>query len=397
MRNVRAAAARFGALLTALAQAPGGVEPKGWRNWAALIALMGGATALALVSLPAVLDLHAAFVLLLVWVALAALLGGLWGGLAAAAAGLVLGLALGGARGFSDGGEALAFAALAVALSAAGHVMWRSRLRRESAARVLEQREAHLRSIFDSSPEAMIVIDENGVVQAYGGSAERMFGWRPSAVLGRKISMLMPQPFRDQHDGYLKRYLATGERRIIGIGRVVVGLRANGAIFPMELTVAEVRSPSGRSFTGFVRDLTTHAEREHKVEELQAEIVHISRLNAMGEMASSLAHELNQPLSAIANYLNGARQILARGGQSAAMEGVEKAAEQALRAGEIIRRMRDFLARGEGERTLESLGKLVHEACALALGGPRRTASRCAMTSTPILIACLSIVSRCSR
>jgi two-component system sensor kinase FixL len=202
-----------------------------------------------------------------------------------------------------------------------------------------------------------------------------MFGWRPDEVIGRNISMLMPPPFRQQHDGYVQRYLATGEKRIIGIGRIVVGERKDGSTFPMELAVGEVRSSHGRFFTGFVRDLTERREREARVQELQAEVVHISRLSAMGEMASALAHELNQPLSAIANYLAGARRLLdkAEGGDHRALDAVDKAVSQALRAGDIIRRLRDFLARGEGERSLESMAKLVHEACGLALVGAKES------------------------
>jgi two-component system sensor kinase FixL len=251
----------------------------------------------------------------------------------------------------------------------------------------LEEREAHLRSIFDTAPEAMIVINAEGIVQSYGLSAERMFGWRPSEVLGRNVSMLMPEPFRTQHDGYLQRYLSTGEKRIIGIGRIVVGERKDGSTFPMELAVGEVASTGARVFTGFVRDLTERRESEARLRELQAEVVHISRLSAMGEMASALAHELNQPLSAIANYLNGARKLIGRGPESEAKvsQAVEKAAEQAIRAGDIIRRLRDFLARGEGERTVESLAKLVHEACGLALVGAKEASVDVAYQMDPHL------------
>lgn len=286
---------------------------------------------------------------------------------------LLLGYVLGSARGYSDDGSALLLALLGVAISVAGEWAVRRRRRREGAARILEEREAHLRSIFDTAPEAMIVINESGIIQSYGASAERMFGWRPDEVMGRNISMLMPEPFRAQHDGYLERYRSTGEKRIIGIGRIVVGERKGGSTFPMELAVGEVRTGDARFFTGFVRDLTERQEREARVQELQAEVVHISRLSAMGEMASSLAHELNQPLSAIANYMSGARRLIERspGGDQRIVEAIEKSAEQALRAGDIIRRLRDFLARGEGERSVESLAKLVHEACGLALVGAK--------------------------
>ena len=104
----------------------------------------------------------------------------------------------------------------------------------------------------------------------------------------------------------------TGERRIIGLGRVVVGERRDGSTFPMELAVGEMRIDGKRFFTGFVRDLTERQQTETRMQELQTELVHVSRLTALGEMASALAHELNQPLSAIANYLKGSRMLLAR-------------------------------------------------------------------------------------
>jgi two-component system, LuxR family, sensor kinase FixL len=142
----------------------------------------------------------------------------------------------------------------------------------------------------------------------------------------------------------------------------------------MELSVGEMRSSNQRFFTGFVRDLTERQKTEARLQELQSELVHISRLTAMGEMASTLAHELNQPLSAIANYMKGSRQLLEGNADERASlvrEAMDKAAEQALRAGEIIRRLRDFVARGESERQVESVKKLVEEASALALVGAK--------------------------
>lgn len=272
-----------------------------------------------------------------------------------------------------EGATLWVLAATGVGIAFAGDWLFRNRRVEDSASRALAEREAHLLSIYDTAPDALIVIDERGVVQSYSAAAERMFGWTASEVLGRNVKMLMPQPFRMQHDQYLGRYLDTGERRIIGIGRIVVGERKDGTTFPMELAVGEVRSERGRVFTGFVRDLTERQATETRLQELQSELVHMSRLSAMGEMASALAHELNQPLSAIANYLSGARRLLERSGvdEPRASDALEKAADQALRAGEIIRRLRDFLSRGEGERRLENLSKLVQEACALALVGAK--------------------------
>ena len=115
---------------------------------------------------------------------------------------------------------------------------------------------AMLRSILETVPDAMVVIDQHGVVQQFSKAAERVFGWRAEEVCGRNVRILMPTPYREQHDGYLTRYLETGERRIIGIGRVVVGQRKNGSTFPMELSIGEVNQNGQRRFTGFVRDLT---------------------------------------------------------------------------------------------------------------------------------------------
>jgi two-component system sensor kinase FixL len=142
----------------------------------------------------------------------------------------------------------------------------------------------------------------------------------------------------------------------------------------MELAVGEMKSGSKRFFTGFIRDLTERQQTEARLQELQSELVHISRLTAMGEMASTLAHELNQPLSAISNYLQGSRRLLAdeSGERSALMrDALEKASDQAMRAGHIIRRLRDFVSRGDSERRVENIAKLTEEASALALVGAK--------------------------
>ncbi|WP_046868692.1 PAS domain-containing sensor histidine kinase [Microvirga massiliensis] len=250
---------------------------------------------------------------------------------------------------------------------------------RVAAEDALRASEAHLRSILETVPDAMIVIDEQASIQSFSATAERLFGYGASEVIGRNVAMLMPSPYREQHDGYLARYLATGERRIIGIGRVVVGQRKDGSTFPMELSVGEMHSRDTRYFTGFIRDLTERQRTEARLQDLQSELVHMSRFTALGEMASALAHEINQPLTAIANYLKGCRRILERmQGESVPMlsDAVGQAAEQALRAGRIIRHLREFVARGESERHIENLPKLIEEASALALVGAKEKGIR---------------------
>jgi two-component system, LuxR family, sensor kinase FixL len=238
----------------------------------------------------------------------------------------------------------------------------------------LRTRESHLRSILDTVPDAMIVINGDGIVQLFSTAAERMFGYAEREAIGKNVSELMPMPDRARHDGYLARYLSTGERHIIGIGRIVTGKRRDGTTFPMHLSIGEMQSGGALYFTGFVRDLTEHQETQARLQELQSELVHISRLSAMGEMASALAHELNQPLAAISNYMKGSRRLLADSTDPNAPKiesAMDRAAEQAIRAGQIIRRLRDFVSRGESEKRVESLSKLIEEAGALGLTGAR--------------------------
>ncbi len=238
----------------------------------------------------------------------------------------------------------------------------------------LKEREAHLQSILDTAPDAMVVIDEQARIRSFSATAERLFGYEANEVAGLNVSLLMPSPYREHHDGYLARYLATGEKQIIGSSRVVIGLRKDGSTFPMELSISETIGQQSRHFTGFVRDLTERHETQQRLHDLQAELVHMSRLTAMGEMASTLAHELNQPLTAAVSYLNGCRELISRSkGDDLAMlrEGIERAAEQALRAGQIIRRLREFVSRGETDRRVENLPKLIEEASALALVGAK--------------------------
>ncbi len=265
----------------------------------------------------------------------------------------------------------VAFAAIGIGMSWGGELLRRGRQRANIMTRDTLAREAHLQSILDTVPEAMIVIDERGVMQYFSSAAERLFSYDAKEAIGHNVKVLMPSPYRESHDTYLTRYRDTGERRIIGIGRVVVGQRKDGSTFPMELAVGEMKSGDKRFFTGFIRDLTERQKTEARLQELQSELVHISRLTAMGEMASTLAHELNQPLSAISNYLRGSRRLLDAEDEKSSMlrDAMDKAADQAMRAGQIIRRLRDFVARGESERRVENITKLVEEASALALVG----------------------------
>jgi two-component system sensor kinase FixL len=238
----------------------------------------------------------------------------------------------------------------------------------------LAAREAQLRSVLETVPDAMIVIDEKGVILTFSPAAERLFGYAAREVVGANVAMLMPDHHGLHHDGYLHRYLETGTRRVLDRTRFLTARRADGQEVPIELRVGEARYADVRVFTGFIRDISERLETEERLDSLRSELTHTGRLSAMGELAAGLAHEINQPLTAIANYLAAARHGLAQAGQHAPalLASITAAGEQSLRAGEIIRRMRDFAARHETDSRVEPVEAAIREASALVLVGYER-------------------------
>jgi two-component system, LuxR family, sensor kinase FixL len=230
--------------------------------------------------------------------------------------------------------------------------------------------EARLRAVFDTAIDGMVVIDASGTVQLFSAACERIFGYAAPEVVGNNVKMLMPSPYHEQHDGYLAAYLRTGKAKIIGIGREVVGRRKDGSNFPMNLAVGEGRDADGRFFVAAIRDLSTRRELERKLDLAQREVIHMSRVSDMAVLASTLAHELNQPLAAIGNYMAAARRLLATGATENASGLLQKAGGEVTRAGQIIRRLRDFLSGSQAGRTAERVAVLVEEAISLALVGP---------------------------
>ena len=334
------------------------------------------AAALLRVVLQSTLGLHSSGMLFVPAILVAALMGGTVPGLVATAVCLPL-IFLGIP---AEDGPGIAVSNLLIFVIVGGAVTWlggslqRARRVTQDTTLALQRREAHIQSILDTIPDATVVIDTSGIMLTFNAAAVRQFGYTPEEVVGRNVSMLMPSPYREQHDGYLRRYLSTGERRIIGIDRVVVGRRKDGSTFPMTLAVGETRTDDRTYFTGFIRDLTEREESAARLEEVQSELARLARLNELGEMASTLAHELNQPLSAIANYVQGCSRLLEKVEDDNAQRvrgALAEAAKQALRAGDIIRHLREFVTRGQTERQPESINKLVEESGALALVGSR--------------------------
>jgi two-component system, LuxR family, sensor kinase FixL len=231
--------------------------------------------------------------------------------------------------------------------------------------------EARLASVLDTAADGIVVIDDRGTVLVFNKSCEALFGYAASEVIGNNIKLIMPPRYAVEHDSYISNYLATGERRIIGIGREVAGQHKDGTVFPVELSVGEAITPVGRQFIGILRDLRSRKQVEQRLSQLQAQVMHMTRLSAMDEMGAAVAHELNQPLTALMLYLQAVmRTIRANDGgpvkTDAMVKILEKALSEAERAGGIIQRMRSMVEKREPERHRVDLCAIVSEAIDLA-------------------------------
>lgn len=224
-------------------------------------------------------------------------------------------------------------------------------------------------AVMNTLVDGAIVIDEYARMCLINPAGQAIFGYAPEDLIGHNVSMLMPDPYRSQHDTYLKRYLTSGEAHIIGIGRDVEGLRKDGEVFPMNLAVGEMSGQGRRLFVGIIRDLTEQRRREVEFDELQARHFHLSRVAAMNEMGAAIAHEINQPLSAAANYLETGRILASRAEtkDDKLLSVLDKALEQNGRAAEIISRMRKFIERGDVRSETVDLRDIVDESLMLAL------------------------------
>jgi two-component system sensor kinase FixL len=239
------------------------------------------------------------------------------------------------------------------------------------AARTLEDRlrevEARLNAVLEAAVDAIVMIDEEGRIELFSAAAERLFGWSRSEVLGRNVSVLMPDPFRSDHDSYLQTYLRTGIPRIIGIGREALGLHRDGTEFPIELSVGEIAAFSeGRRFVGIIRDIRPRVAAEDEARRHRERLAHVTRLSTLGEMAAGIAHEINQPLAAIATSAQACTRLLESGKRpEKVLEATRLITEQALRAGEVIRSLREFAKRHDSDRETVDLNELVRGALRL--------------------------------
>lgn len=284
------------------------------------------------------------------------------------------------------------FMLVGICLSWGGGELHAARQRERRTANYLAERSMELETLLNTVIDAAVVIEDDGRIRSINPAARRQFGYEPEEVVGKNVSMLMPEPYKGRHDGYLARYLRTGERRIIGTDRVVVGARKDGTTFPMKLAVGEMALNGSRHFIGFIRDLTAMEETASRLQQSQNEVARLARYNELGEMASTLAHELNQPLAAVVNYVQGAQRLLTDATDPKLVQlqaALQEATRQTLRAGDIIRHLREFVTRGDADMQPSDVKTLVEEASALALAGSSESGIRTyfELSETPLVLA----------
>ncbi len=222
---------------------------------------------------------------------------------------------------------------------------------------------ADLRALMNACVDAIIVIDDGGTISTFNAAAERLFGYQAGDVIGKGVEILMPEPHRSRHGDYLKHYLETGDAKIIGIGREAQGKRADGSVFPIALSVGEAQDGSRRRFVGVIRDMSRQREAEKRTRSLEGRLAHVGRFNLMGEMAAGIAHEINQPLSAIATYAQAAKRMLSHDELDITVlqDICTKVDEQARRAGQVIENLRKFIRKQEIETKPLDINALVVE------------------------------------
>jgi len=228
---------------------------------------------------------------------------------------------------------------------------------------------AELEALLTAAVDAIVLIDQDGSIVEFNAAAEKLFGYATDEVKGLSVELLMPEPYRSSHAGYMQRYLAGGEPHIIGKGREVEGLKSNGETFPIWLSVGEALYDDSRHFVGIIRDLTEMRAAQQQRHELEANLAHVGRFSLMGEMAAGIAHEINQPLSAIATYSQAAKRMMSAGKIEQA--DLEKAcngiSDQVHRAGQVIENLRRFIKKQEVSKQQVDLNDVIRSAMSLII------------------------------
>jgi PAS domain S-box-containing protein len=227
--------------------------------------------------------------------------------------------------------------------------------------------EEKYRLVVETASDAVISLDETSTILLANPATTRVFGYTPEELIGKPLTMLMPEFLRKLHDTGFKRYVATGQRHINWQGTELTGLRKNGKEFPVEVSFGELIQDGHRVFTGFIRDISERKQAQRAIQNAQAELARVSRLTTMGELAASIAHEVNQPLTAVNNNSNACLRLLAN--QNLQPDVLRRALEEIVadgtRASAIIARIRAFIKKTPAEKNRLDVNEVVREVLAM--------------------------------
>ena len=216
--------------------------------------------------------------------------------------------------------------------------------------------------LMDAAVDAIIIIDSKGTILRFNRAAQKMFDYRAEEVCGKNVKLLMPESRSSRHDGYIKRYLKTGKPAIIGASREETGLKSDGSTFPIRLSVGEIKQEDASQFVGIIHDLSVQREAEDKIRQLEEQLLHADRLVILGELTAGIAHEINQPLTAIAAYADAGKHLIGRSGDKNP-ENIqlicERIAEQSRRAAEVVQRLRKLVRTGSVTKARHDINQIV--------------------------------------
>lgn len=218
-------------------------------------------------------------------------------------------------------------------------------------------------ALMNAAVDAIIIIDGNGRIRRFNRAAETLFGYEETDVIGTNVKLLMPEPHRGNHDTYLRQYFETGAAKVIGAGREVRGQRKDGSTFPMFLSVGEVQKADGSRFVGIIKDLSEAHETQEQVRKLEEQLLHADRLVILGELTAGIAHEINQPLTAIAAYADAGRKIISRQAENEPAGDINsicaRISEQSRRAAEVVQRLRKLVRSGTVSKARHDINQII--------------------------------------
>jgi two-component system sensor kinase FixL len=217
-------------------------------------------------------------------------------------------------------------------------------------------------ALLDAAVDGIVIIDIHGTVMRFNRSAEKIFGYSEPEISGKNIRKLMPEPHRSRHDSYLDQFSKTGQASIIGIGREVTGLKKGGDTFPMFLSVGEIRGEGEKRFVGIVRDMSEVQASREQVHQLEEQLLHADRLVILGELTAGIAHEINQPLTAIAAYADAGKKMVNRdpAAPGADINSIcERISEQSRRAASVVQKLRKLVRSGTVSKASHDINQII--------------------------------------